>query len=109
MPMMDGYEFQQFLKKEVIDIPFVMMSVDYTSFSMTKALQLGACNYLQKPFDNDYWLNLWSAMFKHHIYLMRIKKSIDSLEDNEISETSDSSEFASDMEAEADDILHKKE
>ncbi|KAG2411008.1 uncharacterized protein HKW66_Vig0016730 [Vigna angularis] len=49
------------------------------------------------------------AMFKHHIYLMRIKKSIDSLEDNEISETSDSSEFASDMEAEADDILHKKE
>ncbi|WVZ23163.1 hypothetical protein V8G54_001707 [Vigna mungo] len=91
MPMMDGYEFLQFLNKEVIDIPFAVMSEDYSSISMTKAFDLGACDYFKKPFNDDYWLNLWGSMFKHHIYLRRKKKNIDSLDDDEIMGKSDNS------------------
>ncbi|KAG2410403.1 Two-component response regulator [Vigna angularis] len=103
MPMMDGYEFLQFLNKEEIDIPFVMMSEDSTWFSMTKAFHLGAIYYFLKPFNNDKRLDLWAPLLRH--YYDRLNKKDD--------ETSDGSEFASDGEsdgeAEADDTLHKKD
>ncbi|XP_047173612.1 two-component response regulator ARR14-like [Vigna umbellata] len=114
MPMMDGYEFLHFLDKEVIDVPFIMMSEDRTPLSQEKAFNLGACDYWVKPifeygflFENKH---LWSPMFRHHFHCRRIRKNIDSLEDDEISETSYSSEFSSDGEVEADDDSpHKKE
>ncbi|KOM28706.1 hypothetical protein LR48_Vigan564s001600 [Vigna angularis] len=103
MPMMDGYEFLQFLNKEEIDIPFVMMSEDSTWFSMSKAFHLGAIHYFLKPFNNDKRLDLWAPLLKHYYDRRNLKDD----------ETSDGSEFASDREsdgeAEADDTLHKKD
>ncbi|XP_047158044.1 two-component response regulator ARR14-like [Vigna umbellata] len=114
MPMMDGYEFLRFLDKEVIDVAFVMMSEDDTDLSHKKAFKLGACDYWVKPFLEYAFLferrHLCSPMMQHHFHFRRIRKNIDSLEDDEISETSYSSEFSSEEEAEADDdTLHKKE
>ncbi|WVZ23165.1 hypothetical protein V8G54_001709 [Vigna mungo] len=100
----------EFIEKSCKEDSHQVMSEDYSSISMTKAFDLGACDYFKKPFDDDYWLNLWSSMFKHHIYLKRKKKNIDSLDDeDEISEKSDNSEFASDRKVEAYNTLQKKD
>ncbi|XP_014505888.1 two-component response regulator ARR2 [Vigna radiata var. radiata] len=110
MPKMDGFGFLRFLNKEVIDVPFIMMSEDNSDLSQQKALTLGACNYWVKPFLQYTYLferkRLCSPMMRHHVHFRRIRKNIDSLEDDEISETS----YSSDGEAEAnDDSPHKKE
>ncbi|WVZ26105.1 hypothetical protein V8G54_004649 [Vigna mungo] len=103
MPTMDGFGFLHFLNKEVIDVPFIMMSEDNSAPSQQKALTLGACNYWVKPFlDYKYIFErkrLRSPIIRHHFHFRRIRKNIDSLEDDEISETS----YSSDGEAEADD------
>ncbi|WVZ24685.1 hypothetical protein V8G54_003233 [Vigna mungo] len=103
MPTMDGFGFLHFLNKEVIDVPFIMMSEDNSHPSQEKAITLGVCHYWVKPFlDYTYMFerNLLSlSMIRHHFHCRRIKKNIDSLEDDEISETS----YSSDGEAEADD------
>ncbi|BAT72755.1 hypothetical protein LR48_Vigan325s000200 [Vigna angularis] len=113
MPIMDGFGFLRFLKKEVIDVPFIMMSEDDTDLSHKKAFKLGACDYWVKPFLEYAFLferkHLCSPMMRHHFHFRRIRK-IDSLEDDEISDTSYNSEFSSEGEAEADDDTpHEKE
>ncbi|WVZ24690.1 hypothetical protein V8G54_003234 [Vigna mungo] len=80
-----------------------VMSEDNSHPSQEKAITLGVCHYWVKPFlDYTYMFerNLLSlSMIRHHFHCRRIKKNIDSLEDDEISETS----YSSDGEAEADD------
>ncbi|WVZ21933.1 hypothetical protein V8G54_000477 [Vigna mungo] len=91
MPMMNGFAFLQFLNKEEFDIPFVMMSMDFTWFSMTKAFQLGAMEYFMKPLDER--LDLLQPFLRH--YCARRNN----LKDDE----------TSDEEAKVDDILDKKD
>ncbi|WVZ21848.1 hypothetical protein V8G54_000392 [Vigna mungo] len=91
MPMMNGFEFLQFLDEEGFDIAFVMMSDDITRSSMRKAFQFGAIHYFIKPFG-DRLLDMWPPFLKHY-YDRR------HLEDDE----------TGDGEAKANDTLHKKD
>ncbi|WVZ23554.1 hypothetical protein V8G54_002098 [Vigna mungo] len=102
MPMMNGYEFMQFLYEEGFDIPFVMMSSksDGIPFSsMEMAFKLGAIEYFFKPFrGRDQLLDLWSPFLKH--YIARRKED---------EETSDGEAKADDTLHEKDDTLHEKD
>ncbi|XP_014510609.1 two-component response regulator ARR14-like isoform X2 [Vigna radiata var. radiata] len=87
MPMMNGYEFMQFLDEEGFDIPF--------------AFELGAIEYFFKPFrGRDHLLDLWSPFLKH--YIARRKED---------DETSDGEAKADDTLHKKDDdvTLHEKD
>ncbi|WVZ26468.1 hypothetical protein V8G54_005012 [Vigna mungo] len=104
MPMLNGYEFMQFLDEEGFDIPFVMMSSKYDGFpwsSVEKAFELGAIEYFFKPFrGRDHLLDLWSPFLKHYI----ARRKEDETSDGEAKD-----DETSDGEAKADDTLHKKD
>lgn len=55
MPGLDGFEVCKLLKKsyEVNDIPVIMVTAKYTSSYVKKALELGAFDYIKKPFDEE--------------------------------------------------------
>ncbi|XP_014507422.1 two-component response regulator ARR14 [Vigna radiata var. radiata] len=104
MPMMNGFEFLQFLDEEGFDIAFVMMSDDFTLSTMTKAFQLGAIFYFIKPFG-DRLLDLWPPFLKH--YYDRRHLEDDETGDGEAK--ADEDDETGDGEAKADDTLHKKD
>lgn len=53
MPRMDGYELLQQVKSSLdgYNIPFILMSADYEYEDLMRGLELGASDYLPKPFD----------------------------------------------------------
>lgn len=55
MPGLDGFEVCKLLKKsyEIKDIPVIMVTAKYTSSYVKKALELGAFDYIKKPFDEE--------------------------------------------------------
>ncbi|MFZ3048440.1 MAG: sigma-54 dependent transcriptional regulator, partial [Desulfatirhabdiaceae bacterium] len=53
MPSMDGVELLEHIKTRYIDTPVIMMTAYGTVEKAVEAMQKGAFNYIQKPFDND--------------------------------------------------------
>jgi two-component system NtrC family response regulator len=53
MPAMDGIEFLKEIKKKNPDLPVVMMTAYGTVEKAVEAMQLGAFNFIQKPFKNE--------------------------------------------------------
>ena len=53
MPGMDGIEFLKEIKKKNRDLPVVMMTAHGTVEKAVEAMQLGAFNFIQKPFKNE--------------------------------------------------------
>ncbi|MGD9976026.1 MAG: sigma-54-dependent transcriptional regulator [Desulfatirhabdiaceae bacterium] len=53
MPSMDGVELLEHIKTRYSDIPVIMMTAYGTVEKAVEAMQKGAFNYIQKPFDND--------------------------------------------------------
>ncbi|XP_027919662.1 two-component response regulator ARR14-like [Vigna unguiculata] len=96
MPIMDGYEFLQFVKKERINVPVIMMSEDDSKASAMKAIELGACDYRNKPLCEDMLKNMWIRVFIQFLREHRTQNNIESLgDDNKTEGTSVKSEFDS--------------
>ncbi len=53
MPSMDGIELLGHIKEKVPDLPVVMMTAYGTVEKAVEAMQLGAFNFVQKPFENE--------------------------------------------------------
>lgn len=53
MPTMDGIELLKRIKEEVPDLPVVVMTAYGTVEKAVGAMQLGAFNFIQKPFQNE--------------------------------------------------------
>ena len=61
MPEMDGYEVLQHLKSnpETTDIPVIIMSALSDMQSIVKGYQLGATEYVTKPFQREELVKRW--------------------------------------------------
>ena len=53
MPSMDGIELLRRIKEKAPDLPVVMMTAYGTVEKAVEAMQLGAFNFIQKPFQNQ--------------------------------------------------------
>ena len=53
MPGMDGIQLLEQIKARFPDVPVIMMTAYGTVEKAVEAMQKGAFNYIQKPFDND--------------------------------------------------------
>jgi len=55
MPIMNGFEVCQKLKDDpdTQDIPIIMLSAAAQSETITKSIELGAKDYIVKPFDPE--------------------------------------------------------
>jgi two-component system NtrC family response regulator len=76
MPHMDGMVFQQQVREEFGEIPFVFMTAFATVETALQAMKAGAFDYLIKPFQNDEILvvvdkALEYARLKKENYLLR--------------------------------------
>jgi CheY-like chemotaxis protein len=60
MPIADGYEVLRELKscKQTNSIPFIMLTARSAKEDIDKAMQLGADNYITKPFINKQLIDL---------------------------------------------------
>jgi two-component system NtrC family response regulator len=52
MPVMDGIELLRHIKEKYPTVPVIMMTAYGTVEKAVEAMQLGAFNYITKPFDN---------------------------------------------------------
>jgi len=53
MPNMDGLELLETLRKDGVDIPFIIITAYGDIDSTMKAFKLGVTDYITKPFDSD--------------------------------------------------------
>ncbi len=53
MPVMDGIDLLERVKKEDADLPVIMMTAHGTVEKAVEAMRKGAYNYILKPFDNQ--------------------------------------------------------
>ncbi|HSI91788.1 MAG TPA: response regulator [Adhaeribacter sp.] len=55
MPVMDGYEVLQALRANAATarIPFIFLTAKFANHSMLDGLEMGACDYLVKPFHEQ--------------------------------------------------------
>lgn len=64
MPVMNGLEMIEELKKKDIDIPIIVMSAHTEIEYINKAKELGVNDYLLKPFDFIKFINLIVSLDK---------------------------------------------
>ncbi len=57
LPGIDGLETLKIIKQIDKDIPVVMVTVVDTIKTAVKAMQLGACDYITKPFNINFFKN----------------------------------------------------
>lgn len=58
MPVMNGPEFLEAVRKDKLtEAPIVMMTTENKPDYITKALELGASEYIMKPFTSDILIN----------------------------------------------------
>ncbi|PID28317.1 MAG: hybrid sensor histidine kinase/response regulator [Candidatus Cloacimonadota bacterium] len=74
MPVMDGYKVCEEIKKEdsLKDIPIIFLTAKVDSQSIVKGFDLGAVDYILKPFRNNELL----ARVKTHLELRKSKKKL---------------------------------
>lgn len=53
MPVMNGIEFAEQMKKENLEIPFVIVSAQKNQQDIMKGMALGAVDYITKPYKKD--------------------------------------------------------
>lgn len=73
MPEMDGYEVLQALQYEVdtATIPFIFLTAKSDRSDIRQGIELGADDYLVKPFDADELLRAIEARFKKQDVLLK--------------------------------------
>src|SRR6185295_7867438 len=73
MPKIDGLQLLERLRKDGNEIPVIMMTAHGTSSSAIRAMQMGAYDYLPKPFDNDEVLMVVKRLFEHQSLASRVR------------------------------------
>ena len=71
MPEMNGYDVFGALKKnnETFDIPFIFITASAEKNEISKGLNMGADDYLVKPFENNELLNSIKRIISRRILL----------------------------------------
>jgi two-component system response regulator AtoC len=73
MPGIDGLKLLEDLRAKGNDIPVIMITGQGTSSIAIRAMQLGAYDYLQKPFDNEEVVLLVKRLFEHRMLASRVR------------------------------------
>lgn len=84
MPVLDGYGVLHLLSKnnETENIPFIFLTAKAERSDMRKGMEMGADDYLTKPFDDIELLNAIESRFKKADLIKKeFSKSIDGLND----------------------------
>jgi two-component system, NtrC family, response regulator AtoC len=69
----DGLKLLERLRKDGNEIPVIMMTAHGTSSSAIRAMQMGAYDYLPKPFDNEEVLVVVKRLFEHQALASRVR------------------------------------
>ena len=79
MPQMDGWQTIQELQK-IVDLPIIILSVLNQTESIVRALELGADDYITKPFDTSEVIARVESVLRRAIGKSRVSRlSIDSI------------------------------
>ncbi|MBK9713084.1 MAG: sigma-54-dependent Fis family transcriptional regulator [Kouleothrix sp.] len=73
MPGLNGLELIERLRKDSNDIPIILITAHGTSSVAIRAMQIGAYDYLQKPFDIDEVLVVVRRLFEHQALASRVR------------------------------------
>jgi two-component system response regulator AtoC len=73
MPGVNGLDLLERLRKDGIDIPVILITAHGTSSVAIRAMQMGAYDYLQKPFDLDEVLVVVRRLFEHQALASRVR------------------------------------
>ena len=73
MPGMDGYQVLESLQKhsETASIPFIFLTAKTEREDLRKGMNMGADDYLTKPFEEDELLDAVEARLKKHSFLQQ--------------------------------------
>lgn len=87
MPQLDGFGvlFVLSKNKETAHIPFIFLSAKAQKSDVRRGMDLGADDYLCKPFDDNELLSAIECRLKKHSKLKLKKKSLLDFEDNTLS------------------------
>ncbi|KOM51269.1 hypothetical protein LR48_Vigan08g209600 [Vigna angularis] len=99
MPIMNGYEFLEFIKKEQVDVPLIMMSSDNSRASVMRAMEHGAYDYWVKPLQEFNFTIMRARVFQKKCMIAdKLQKDSGCLKDDDKRRgRSDNSELASCM------------
>src|SRR3954471_22524875 len=86
MPEWDGMEIMRRLKERDLTIPVVLMTAYGTSSSAIQAIQLGAFDYLTKPFELDDVLLTVKRFFDHERLASEVRKLRGQLEGRDLTD-----------------------
>ena len=86
MPEWDGMEVMRRLKERDLTIPVVLMTAYGTSSSAIQAIQLGAFDYITKPFELDDVLLTVKRFFDHERLASEVRKLRGQLEGRDLTE-----------------------
>jgi two-component system, NtrC family, response regulator AtoC len=73
MPGVNGLELMERLRKEGSEIPVILITAYGTSSVAIRAMQMGAYDYLQKPFDLDEVVVVVRRLFEHQALALRVR------------------------------------
>ncbi len=73
MPGISGIEILERLRSNGNDVPVIMITGYGTSSSAIRAMQMGAYDYLIKPFENDEVLVVVRRLFEHQALASRVR------------------------------------
>jgi two-component system response regulator AtoC len=73
MPGLSGLDLIERLRKDGIDIPVILITGQGTSSIAIRAMQIGAYDYLNKPFDLDEVLVVVKRLFEHQELASRVR------------------------------------
>ena len=66
MPVMSGYELQEIIQaKSASPVPFIFMTADESDDNESRGLEMGAADYIRKPFSPDVLIKRIDRVFSH--------------------------------------------
>jgi two-component system response regulator AtoC len=86
MPDWDGMEVMRRLKERDLSVPVVLMTAYGTSSSAIQAIQLGAFDYITKPFELDDVLLTVKRFFEHDQLASEVRKLRGQLEGRDLTD-----------------------
>jgi two-component system, NtrC family, response regulator AtoC len=86
MPDWDGMEVMRRLKERDLSVPVVLMTAYGTSSSAIQAMQLGAFDYITKPFELEDVLLTVQRFFEHEQLASEVRKLRGQLEGRDLTE-----------------------
>jgi two-component system, NtrC family, response regulator AtoC len=73
MPGLNGLDLIERLRADGNDIPIILITAHGTSSVAIRAMQMGAYDYLNKPFDLDEVLVVVKRLFEHQALALRVR------------------------------------